>query len=100
MQINDSSVKEIEEEGLRRLESDYKYILQQLELAAIYEQQNHKYKSRTGNLQNSTQVIVNGDELELAMTADYAQDIVDRGLSDIGIAEEIAEQNIDSLFNS
>jgi len=80
-------------------------------VGARYEQRTHGYQNRTGNLEASTDAIIlsesnDGAVVQLTMGTrpdkygrTYAEAVFYKGLSNIDLAAEVAEQQIMEMFD-
>lgn len=102
MQIN-NDISLLEQQAIHQMEQANLFILSQLQQAVDYERHNHRYHNRTGSLENSTQVKITQNNLQMLeanieIAMEYAPYVYAKGLMVIDLAMEMAQQNIDSYM--
>lgn len=104
MKIDLSEIYQVQEATLNELKKMQRKFARFAEQAAAYERGSHRYQNRTGNLEGSTRGYATrqGDEIEvsLEMGMDYASYVVDRGFSNIDVAEKMLATNIENYLTT
>ena len=102
MKIDLSQIYQVEKATLSELKQMQQKFAKFADQAAAYERSTHRYQNRTGNLEGSTRGYATrqGNEIEvsLEMGMDYASYIVDKGFSNIDVAEKMLETSIENYL--
>lgn len=99
-----SELKRAEKRAERELESVPKILLTAVTRGAQFEQRSHRYQNRTGDLELSTQGILNESttrlsEATIEMGMPYASYVVARGFSSFPDIVAVVQQQITSELN-